>query len=401
MGVWDWLFGTSRKDKARAAEAARRARDTLARGDASGAFVIASTALAGNGSNSELLTISSEAMVLSGEAEMGELFLRAADAPHDASRLLELGSNLLSNEQADVASSVLSEALLLAPFDAVVRSELSLAHAYAGEPAKAVEVLAMHPCLGDDPGALFAFAWASLLAGDTGAARASVEPLAVHRSAKALVTKLEGALRRRELFVESQPRDARDFYFLEYGGVLLAPAPDHEGRFGPLDVDATVLSSILGRAAFALDALHVSDRPVVPVNDRAKPVAERLAKAINGFTGTMPAHGRLPKMILVALEASEFEPIVPRLGDPSEVITFAITVPWARGISLAPDLVGALARRVRFSCTDAEPTDLLDPALSLCLKAWGDELPACDHDTHSAYAPDAPLPHPPAEVQKK
>lgn len=401
MGVWDWLFGNARKQKARAAEAAQTARETLARGDASAAFEIASAALAGNGSDPELLTIASEAMVLSGDAEMGELFHRAADAPHDASRLLELGTSLLSTERASIASSVLSEALLLAPFDAVVRSELSLAHAYAGEPAKAVEVLAMHPCLGDDPGALFAFAWASLLAGDTGAARATVEPLMAHRAARALVRKLEGALRRRELFVDAQPKDARDFYFLEYGGVVLTLAPEHEGRFGPLDVTNEVLSSILGRAAYVLDAWNVSDRPVVAVNDEARPLAEKLAAAIGGFTAALPPHGRLARMILVAEDATEFDPIVTRLGDPTEVVTFAVTLPWARGVSLAPDLVGALARRVRFSASDAVPSDLLDPTLSVALASWKNELPACDHDAHAAYAPDAPLPHPPGETQKK
>lgn len=400
MGFFDRLFGGARRAKARADEAATRARETLGRGDAAGAFTIACAALAESASDTALLTIASECMAIQGEAETAELFLRAADAPHDVQRLLELGSDLLSHELDDVAVAILNEALVLAPFDAVVRSELALAYAHYGRPTDVVATLAMHPCLADDPGALFAFAWASLLSGDLGAAESSAEQLAGHVQARPLHDKLRAALARTEIPPDVNPPDARDFYFLEYGGIVLSLAEGDGGRYGPLDFTEAVVATILGRAAFALDAMGVSDRPCVPANDAAKPLAEKLAAALGTYVTAMPAHGRLPRMILVAQNAEDFEAHVERFGSPSEVVTFALSLPWANGVALAPDVVGAMVRRARYSATTAEPSDLLDPALSLFLTARKKHLPAADQVAHSAYAPDAPLPRPSAEIRK-
>ncbi len=400
MGFWDRLFGGARRAQVEAHEGAVRARDTLARGDAAGAFSIACAALSHNAVDPEALAIASDAILVLGESDTSELFRRAADAPHDVEALLELGSDLLSHELADVAVAILNEALLLAPFDAVVRSELSLAYAYMGRPNEVVATLAMHPCLADDPGALFSFAWASLLSGDLEAAQSSLAQLSQHRQAEPLTQKLAAALARTEVPPASAPPDARDYYFLEYGGVVLIQAETCGGRFGPLDVDTATLATMLGRAAFVLDGMGASDRPCVAANDASAALAEQLAQSLGTSVTKLPPHGRLPRMILVAQDAEDFEPLLPRFGSPAEVVTVALTLPWARGVAIAPDVVGALVRRARYSASTATPSELLDPALSLFLSTRKTRLPTADREAHTAYAPDAPLPRPAAELRK-
>ena len=150
----------------------------------------------------ELFHLAGHVLRLGGEHETAELFDRAADAPHDPQRLFELGSELLREEQPEAAAAMLERALAFAPFDAVVWSDLALAQARAGRPRAVMETLALHPCLAEDPGALFQFAWAALLAGDLEAAEGALAEL---HQAPALRTLLEHAVARARIGAASDP----------------------------------------------------------------------------------------------------------------------------------------------------------------------------------------------------
>ncbi|HJL16386.1 MAG TPA: hypothetical protein RMH99_12060, partial [Sandaracinaceae bacterium LLY-WYZ-13_1] len=227
MGWLGRIFGSGRRREARR-RTELRLRARLEDAGAEATWPAVADALTADPEHDALLHVAAHVLRLGGEAPTAELFDRAADAPHDPQRLFELGSRLLSEEQPEVAAALLERALAFVPFDAVVRSELALAQARSGRPDKVLEALALHPCLGDDPGALFEFGWASLLTGDLEAAEGALGEL---HGAPALRRKLALALERARIGAAAEPPDARDFYFLEHGGLLLDADGPRRGRY--------------------------------------------------------------------------------------------------------------------------------------------------------------------------
>jgi hypothetical protein len=404
MGLLDWLPGKRRAVREEAcAAAAAESGAILARGDARAALVCAERALGEAPDDARLLRAAADALQVLGRVKTAELARRAADAPHDVPRALELGAQLLGEDALPLADAVLGHALTLAPFDAVVRSERALAQALAGRHDAAVATLSLHPCLADDPGALFQFAWSSLLAGDPAAAAGAAEELARHPSAENLRRRLDAALRRAEIPPDAEPPDARDYYFLEHGALLLEPAPVPSARFDALELDAVHASRIVSRAAAALRLLAVQPPTCVAVDEQALPYAEALGAALSVRACMLPAAGRVPDGVLVARVAGDLAPALDRLGaHEGRVLTLAIAQPHAERAPCAPDLLGVFAARLRFA---VEPEVLVrivaDAAreappfharLTAFVEARRALLPP-HADTHavSAYLADAPL----------
>lgn len=404
MGLFDWLRGKSRAEREAALTAAvARSAATLARGDARGALTEANGALVHAPDEPRLLHAAAAALLLLGRTRTAELSRLAADAPHDVPRVLELGSQLLIDDALDVADAVLGHALTLAPFDAVVRSERALAQALAGRHTDAVATLSLHPCLADDPGALFQFAWSSLLSGDPAASAGAAEELARHPSAENLRRKLLAALRRAEIPPDADPPDARDFLFLEHGALLLELAPVRSARFAALELDTAHAARLLSRAAVALRLLEVRPPACIAIDADALPYAEALAAALEVPTLTLPGVGRVPDGVLVARTATQLATVHDRLGaHGGRVVTFALTHPFAERTPVTPDLLGLFAERLRFA---VEPETLVETAaeagrsaepfharLSAFIEARRALLPP--HDVArvpTAYLADAPL----------
>ena len=282
-----------------------------------------------------LLRLGARALREGGEVPTAELLDRAADAPHDPQRLFELGSALLSADQPRVAVVVLDRALSLAPFDAVVRSELALAHARSGDPRRVLATLALHPCLADDPGALFELAWASLLTGDLETAQGAARQL---RGAPALRHKLELAVDRAR--ASPPPVDARDFYFVEHGAILLDSDGPLGGRYDARTLDAAWLARALGDAGAVLERLLSAPRHVVAIDDEHLPLAEALAEAA-GATVLRAARGRVPGGVVPLIDAAL---IGQRLDAASrsadDVLLFTLTADWSRRFGRAPLICG-------------------------------------------------------------
>lgn len=128
-------------------------------------------------SEPRVLRAASRASRASGRRQESVLLARVADAPDDPTAMLDLGLHWSDARVIDLAIVMLERAVELNPFDAVARSELALCLAQSGAHARVVEVLALHPCLATDPGALFQFGWSALEAGDHATAHAALRQL--------------------------------------------------------------------------------------------------------------------------------------------------------------------------------------------------------------------------------
>ena len=404
MGLLDWLRGKSRAEREAALTAAvEESAAILARGDARGALAAANAGLVQAADEPRLLHAAADALLVLGRTRTAELSRLVADAPHDVPRALELGSQLLVEDALDVADAVLGHALTLAPFDAVVRSERALAQALAGRHTDAVATLSLHPCLADDPGALFQFAWSSLLAGDLDAAAGAAEELTRHPSAENLRRKLLATLRRAELPPDADPPDARDFLFLEHGALLLELAPVPSARFGALELDTAHAARVLSRAVVALRLLGAQPPACIAIDDDALPYATALAAALGVSTLSLPAVGRVPDGVLVARTASELAEVLDRLGaHGGRVITFALAQPYRQRTACTPDLLGVFAERLRFSVDPDALVRAADAArqgpepfharLTAFIEARRALLPPNDRTrVATAYLADAPL----------
>ncbi|HEY8432743.1 MAG TPA: hypothetical protein VIL20_30440, partial [Sandaracinaceae bacterium] len=339
-----------------------------------------------------LFHLAAHVLRLGGERETAELFDRAADAPHDPQRLFELGSRLLSAEQPEAAAAVLERALALAPFDAVVRSELALAQARAGRPDRVLETLALHPCLADDPGALFQFGWAAVLTGDLRAAEGALDAL---EGVPELRAKLRHALERARLAAADAPT-ARRFAFVEHGALLLDDAGPLGGRYAHLRADAAWIGRTLAALAWALGELVPAPRRVIVLDGAHRPLAEAVARGCGGSI-VERGKGRAPAGILPLHDASELELVDRPSADADGVVLVALTMDFARGAPRVPDVVGAFARSVEL---DREALSLrggpvaaaVDPALRDFVRARKAHLGPNRPRVRGAYVPDEPLP---------
>ena len=389
MGWLGNIFGSRKRREARERVEARL-RATLEERGARAAWDETVGALRSDPEADELFRFAGHTLRLGGEARLAILFDRAADAPHDTQRLFELGSALLSNDEADVAAVVLTRAIALAPFDAVIRSELALAHARNGDPESVLATLALHPCLADDPGPLFELAWASLLKGDIGTAEDAAKQL---RGLGALRHKLELAIDRAK--VSATMSDARDYYFVEHGGIVLDTHGPLDGRYKHITPDGDWLSRVIADAGAVLGRLLPEPRRVVALDDEHWPLAQALATACGG--SVLPAgRGRLPAGVLPLWTGAMLET---RVGASSrrsnEVLIFAVTVDHRRSLARAPDIVGAFTREAdavapkvlrdldRTQAPSARTLDFVETR-----RAY---LPPAGERVLAAYVPDAPL----------
>ncbi|RLB46691.1 MAG: hypothetical protein DRJ42_27115 [Deltaproteobacteria bacterium] len=395
MSWFDRFFGGRRERARRIKAASADVAALLSAGDLAGAEAALRPALLAEPDAPELLHRAADLMVRLGDTSLAELFARAADATGDVQRAFELGSNLLSREDATLAAAVLLRAAEMAPFHAVLRSETAIALARAGRPREVVETLALHPNLAGDPGALFEFAWASLLMGDAEAARGSRAQLASLGTAPRLLHKLEAALERPKLAPARRPADARDFYFLEHGGLLLDGRGEGGGRYGKVTLDQPTLEAILGRATTALRELWTGPRRIIAGGAEDLPLAKAIAGALDAeLIEKVP--GRVPSGLFVVRDAQELEAQVSRLGDDaSEVFTFALFVQYGTSVARAPDIVGLLGREVVDPGLEPETWPAIeDAALEAFIRDRREHLPPEGNRVHTAYLPDAPLPWP-------
>ncbi len=381
MGWLSAIFGRRRRAQRRQVEGAIRA--VL---DAEGPDVAwrqTAAALRSDPEAGGLLHLAAHVLRVGGEPQTAELFDRAADAPHDPQRLFELGSELLSEEQPELAAVLLERALRFVPFDAVVRSELALAHARAGRPDKVLATLALHPCLADDPGALFEFGWASMLTGDLDAATGALREL---HGAVELRRKLASALERAREF---PPADARGFYFVEHGAVLLDDGGPIAGRYAEVALEGPRLARVLAEAAWVARAVGVQ---AVHVLDEAhRPLAEHLASAIGASLRAVPERGRVGPGLLPLWRGATLEGLDRDAYDRPGTYTLALAIDHRRSLVHAPELVGVFAREATFGDLEGLPPARAErapgfvPPRRELLFDRGVRLRA-------AYLPDAPIP---------
>jgi len=364
--------------KGREAEALRDAESALARGDRDRAWSLALGALITRGSPDSLRTASKIARARADD-RLALRIDRAADDPADGSRAAEAAVALADHGALDAGIALLERALALAPFDAVLRSELAVLLARAARPAESVSCLALHPCLADDPGALFQFAWSSLLAGDGSAARDCVPMLEpVHPELAGVVA---AALAREPLAAGSGTngsRTVRDWLFVEHGAVLLRDGAHPTGD--PED------PALIAALAVALEALGAPIPRVIAAREDDDDLAGTIAASL-GVEHARPARAGIPSALVVARDASSLAESREHLAQGARVITFGAVLRIDSGAAVA-DLVGTIARS-----RGPAPHGSIDPAALRSLVAAGREHVLAR--TPRAFVPDAPIAWPP------
>ena len=397
MGFLSGFFG-GRKRRERRAAASARVRAVLEESGPDAAWAEVVQALIADPDDDALLHLAAHVLRSSGERATAELFDRAADAPHDPQRHFELGSSLLSEEQPEIAAALLERALAFVPFDAVVRSELALAHARSGRPEKVLEALALHPCLADDPGALFEFGWAAMLTGDLDSAEGALQELQNGRGgARALRKKLELALRRARVRPARRPPDARDYYFVEHAAILVDAGGPLGGRYVDKRVDEAWVRRCVSDIGWILETLLPRPRHILALDDAHRPFAEALARACGGdvapFSASSALRGVLPLLAGASIEELPDHSILEQDG----LWLCALGVDWSRSLSRAPAIVGAFASRASidadaFAIDPDGPRPDPSPELREFVTGRRDLLPPRGARVRAAYVPDAPLP---------
>lgn len=383
MGLFDRVFGRRRREARRALEANVRA--TLEQEGPEAAWGLLLPAIARERDPVGLFHLAAHVLRLRGEGALAELFDRAADAPHDPQRLFELGSELSSADEPEAAAAMLERALAFSPFDAVVRSELALAYSQSGRPDRVVEALALHPCLADDPGALFQFGWASLLSGDLDAAEGALRQL---RAAPPLRKKLRDALERARLGMAVDPPDARDWLFVEHGAVLVDSGGELGGRYDAFRLERR----LVGQVAGLVKTLLAPPRRVVAIDEEHRPLADALACACEG-TLVARGPGRIPAAVVPLLSGRHVAELSREDLDAEGVLLVSLTVDFTRALPRVPDVVGAFAREVTLA---GDAFEEVEPAVDEGLRAFLEErrayLRATVGGPRTAYVPDEPLP---------
>jgi hypothetical protein len=393
MGFFSTLFGLKQRGieiEARANEA----QEALDRGDALGAFRRALAALEEEPRAERLLRVAGLAQNVRGDAAGAELFGRAASRPEDVGAWLELGMHLREQGEPRAAAAVLDVAVELDPFHAIVRSELALAYAHSGRPDDAMAALAVHPCLGSDPGVLFQFGWSSMLAGDLEAAEHALHLLEDGNAPVALSSRLRRSLERTVHPAASSPPDARDYYYLEYGGVVLARG-EKGGTFGPLEVGAEFVS----RASRALrgvlaEVTSASPTACFALTPGDTDVTRLVASELGLSAESLPEAGRVPKGVVVSAGAHAFGTIVRRLDGAiaGGAVLFALTLERDKPCAVAPNVVGAIAERSRVRLEALDKTGLDVDAAARFAAERKDALGLSWRAMQGAYAytPDLP-----------
>lgn len=363
MSFWRRLFG--RRD-----EALEGARAALLQGKGAEAWGLALRAR-----GPDAWRIASRAARTLGRIELATRLDRAADDPADTERLADLAGALARAGELEGAILVLEEALAQAPFDAVLRSEIAILLARAARPAESAAALALHPCLADDPGALFQFAWSSLLAGDVRAARDCLPELARHRAAASLTRTLERALARAGAV--PAPRDLRDWLFVEHGALLLdAGSPRLCAE--PMEIARDSAAEI----AAVLRALGERPARVIAAGEPSLESARLLASALGAELVATPRAG-IPAGLVVANDARALEPLAAHTAGAAAIRTLAWILPIEGGAPV-PDLAGAIARRIEPGAAPIEPASDLVGYASARAELWRAR-------ERRAFVPDAPL----------
>lgn len=296
----------------------------------------------------------------SGDLGMTAAVGRLADALDDPQRLFELGSLLLSAFRPRSAASVLEAALLRAPFDAVIRSEAALAFQYARRPDKALEMLALHPCLADDAGALFSFGWCSLLCCDVQAAQGALGGLLEEGDPerKPLALRLQGAIERMQT-LGARPRTLAEWVFVEYGSVLLDESPEGRGRYVLLRADhrwflriANTVAALARSRCLDMDA----EVRVSYADAAARSLAEACAEVLGGEVTPWEQGAALPGLLV----ASSPEGLLRQKGEWQRpgVVTLVALMPGTTPASITPDLIGAFADSAKWSGDSSAPRDV-------------------------------------------
>ena len=401
VGFWAFLskFGDGKAKAAKARGLAVDARETLARGDAKTAISKAFLGLECDTTDSELFSISSQALHILGDKIGAERFLRAADAPHDVTALLELSSHLVAKNHPTVAVALLEQALAFAPFDEVVRGELGFAQLISGRAEEAMQTLALHSCLGSDPGVLFQFGWCAMLAGDLESAFGVQEELSEFPAARDLASKLGAALSRTIVAAACDPPDARDYFFLEYASFLLHRNSEGAGRYLAAEITAQLVAEIT-TAFYATwaDGLLFPPPRFFFVDDKSAAVANALAARFKLEAERMPTEALSVRGVLVALDSSSFASMDSQLVHASPLLQrFVLVHDFSEPTPITPNFVGIFAKRYRVSEAAIDESSALRPTprdaaefAKARRKLFSEHVAKAK--SRDAYLPDAPLP---------
>ena len=288
-----------------------------------------------------------------GSKEDADRFTAVAEEPTDPQALYDLGFTFVEQGLPGLAVRYLERCVEHEPDHPLVRYELGYALFQAGAFETALPHLARTAADGSLAGpepfaASLLMVECHLHLGDLDAARDAFEAIDATGDAQAdaQLDAIAATIARAARRFGTGRLDARDWYFIEQGGVTLRVDPELPG--GTLGVDW--IADLLRRLEAVVDALDVAPEVVSFVSPESKPIAAALAYRLGAQlidAESFDPHADEPTL-LVAKEPAEFVPMLTSLRvHDDDLHLFAVTLDPRVDHPIAPDIVGLFSSGVR------------------------------------------------------
>lgn len=289
-----------------------------------------------------------------GAAEESTLFSRVAADPDESQALYDLGYLLVESGLPHAGRPYLERCAELQPGHPLVRYELSYARFMGGDYRGAMELI--DRLLVDDALAGPEKFAAGLLrvecllySGDRERARDAFEAIDVRDADRDGEQRLDAValLLGRAAALGRPAADARDWHFLEQGGIVLHTGEDHPEAWVPSVASPAYLARLLLTLVEILDELGRTPRSVRTIGQAIAPLSRVLARIVDADVAPLGEPGVEPTL-LMAREPSEIAPHTAGLRDMdgSEDL-FVLTLDPRRDHVIAPEIVGQFAADLR------------------------------------------------------
>ena len=291
---------------------------------------------------------------LLGSDEDSARFSAVADGPSDPQALYDVGFTFVEQGVPGLAVRYLQACVDLEPDHPLVRYELGYALFQAGAFETAIPHLVRSAAdtslAGPEP-----FAASLLLVechmhlGDLDTAREMFDTIDAtgDEQADAQMDAIAAMIGRAALRFGGQRLDARDWYFIEQGGVTLRVDPELPG--GTLGIDW--IADLLRRFEAVADGLDVRPEVVSYVAPESRPVAAALAFRLGAtlVDAEMFEPHQDESALLIGKEPVEFAPLLTTLRvHDDDLHLFAVTLDPRIDHPIAPDVIGLFSSGVRY-----------------------------------------------------
>lgn len=302
----------------------------------------------------DALARAAEVTRLCGAAQEAPLFARVAEVPGDSQALYDLGYLLVESGFPMIGVAYLERCLELEPGQPLVRYEAAYAHFSAGDYERAGRDLSTLVDSGELCGeegfaAELLLVESLLYNGEGDLARDVFDKIDVADSSEGGEQRMDAVahLLARADALPCGPTDARDWHFVERGGVVLGTGEDRAEAWVPAITSLEFLARLVRTLESVLAALEIEPEEIQALGYEMLPIAQVLARRL----GVPLAHDGTPateRRLVLAHDGDAIsrEHILLRNRDDAHDL-FALSFDPRRDYPITPDIVGQFAADLR------------------------------------------------------